>query len=150
MKYPPTHMKRLRSQYAEQHRSCARSRQFVLLACWAPLRARRLQELRVYVPLASLLRESIKFTLTNLEVVASTPTETGVRPRKKVPPRISGRAAPYPFPAMTLYIHLDFFLRNISFNPFVNRVSASARCNQPRFLKLYRRRLTVLCKASGA
>ena len=46
------------------------------------------------MPLASLLRESIKFTLTNLEVVASTPTETSVRTRKKVLPRIVGRAVP--------------------------------------------------------
>jgi len=38
-----------------------------------------IQELRVYVPLASLLRDNIKFTLTNLEVVASTPAETAVR-----------------------------------------------------------------------
>jgi len=43
-----------------------------------------IQELRVYVPLASLLRDSIKFTLTNLEVVASTPAEpVGLRTPKK-------------------------------------------------------------------
>jgi len=48
------------------------------------------------VPLASLLRESIKFTLTNLEVVASTPAETGVRTRKKVMPRVSVREGGVP------------------------------------------------------
>jgi hypothetical protein len=101
-------MKRLRSLYAKQHRSRARSCQSVLLARGAH---HRLQELRVYVPLASLLRESIKFTLTNLEVVASTPTETGVRPRKKVMTRIAGRAAPYPLPVMILHTHLDLFFR---------------------------------------
>jgi vacuolar protein sorting-associated protein 13B len=42
-----------------------------------------IQELRVYIPLASLLRESIKFTLTNLEVVASTPTQTSVRAKTR-------------------------------------------------------------------
>lgn len=44
-----------------------------------------IQELRVYVPLASLLRDNIKFTLTNLEVVASTPAETAVRARAQRP-----------------------------------------------------------------
>eukprot|EP00960_Hanusia_phi_P034443 751078-Hanusia_phi.AAC.1 len=33
-----------------------------------------IQELRVYLPLASLLRDNIKFTLSNVEVVARTPT----------------------------------------------------------------------------
>ena len=45
-----------------------------------------IQELRVYVPLASLLRDNIKFTLTNLEVVASTPAETTVRARAQKSP----------------------------------------------------------------
>lgn len=48
-----------------------------------------------------------------------------------------------------LYSFRFFFLRNISFNPFINRVSASARSNQLRFLRLYRRKRNLLCGVWG-
>ena len=67
-----------------------------------------IQELRVYVPLASLLRESIKFTLTNLEIVASTPTDTaprGATPKKET--KSGSRHSPGQGPAQRVRPHSE-------------------------------------------
>lgn len=62
-----------------------------------------IQELRVYVPLASLLRDSIQITLTNLEVVASTPAQIVVprRTPKKESKDSTSKGSPGTAPSAT-------------------------------------------------